>query len=122
MQDLYIDSQGGFSFEIAENNKALRSRLGVFLSIRSSNGYDDGELDYDIRQGLDYEFLLDGTVSNELKRTYVYNQLKNYYNEIEDIKNIEIIADKNTRELKITFEYKSIFDNSYEKQEVINIV
>lgn len=122
MQDLYIDSQGGFNFEVAENNKSLRSRLGVFLSIRSSNGYDDGELYYDIRQGLDYEFLLDGTVSNELKRTYVYNQLKNYYNEIEDIKNIEIISDKNTRELKITFEYKSIFDNSYEKQEVINIV
>ncbi|WP_297638571.1 hypothetical protein [uncultured Clostridium sp.] len=122
MQDLYIDSQGGFNFEIATDNKALRSRLGVFLSIRASNGYDDGELDYDINQGLDYEFLLDGTVKDEFKSTYIYNQIKNYYKEVEDVKNINIISDKNNRTLNITFEFKSIFDNDYIKQEVSNIV
>lgn len=122
MQDLYIDSQGGFNFEIAQDNTALRSRLGVFLSIRASNGYDDGELDYDINQGLDYEFLLDGTVKNEFKSTYIYNQIKNYYKEVEDVKNINIISDKNNRTLNITFEFKSIFENDYIKQEVSNIV
>lgn len=122
MQDLYIDSQGAFNFEIATDNAALRSRLGVFLSIRASNGYDDGELDYDINQGIDYEFLLDSSVSDEYKSTYIYNQIKNYYKEVEDVRNININSDKNNRTLKITFEFKSIFENDYTKQEVNNIV
>ncbi|MGL6100039.1 MAG: hypothetical protein ACRC0G_10495 [Fusobacteriaceae bacterium] len=115
MQDLHVNSQGGFSFEIAEDSKALRSQLAVFLSIRASNGHDDGELDYDINQGLDYDLLMETSASSEIKSNYIKNKIKKYYPDINDIKNIEIFENKSTREINITFEFKSIYDDNYIK-------
>ncbi|MGL6023779.1 MAG: hypothetical protein ACRC0F_04110 [Cetobacterium sp.] len=122
MQDLYIDSQGGFNFEIASYNKALRSRLGVFLSIRASNGFEDGELDYDINQGLDFETLFNSNVSIGIKQEYIYNQIKKYYNEVREIKDISIVTNKTKRTLEISFKFKSIFTDEYISLEVMNIV
>lgn len=122
MTDLFIDSNGGFKFEMATYNEALRSRLGVFLSIRASNGYDDGELDYDINQGLDFEFLYDSGVSDELKKEYIYNQIMRYYDEVKEVGNIAIEIDKKERSMKINFEFKSIFSDEYVNAEVINLV
>ncbi|MGL4998599.1 MAG: hypothetical protein ACRC5T_06470 [Cetobacterium sp.] len=115
MQDLYIDSQGGFNFEIAEDSKALRSQLAVFLSIRASNGYDDGELDYDINQGLDYDLLMETLASDEIKSNYIKNKIKKYYPDVDDVKNVEIFENKSTREINVTFEFKSIYDDNYIK-------
>ncbi|MGL5126144.1 MAG: hypothetical protein ACRC6U_09235 [Fusobacteriaceae bacterium] len=115
MQDLFIDSQGGFNFEIKEDNEVLRSQIVVFLSIRASDGYDDGELDYDINQGLDYDLLLDGAVNDEIKLSYVKNQIKRYYQDVEEIKNIKISKEKSLRETEISFEFKSIYEDNYIK-------
>lgn len=118
MKDLYIDSYGEMNFELAENNKAIRSSLGVFLSIRSSNGYDTGELEFDDFQGLDFDLLLDSDVSNTDKTIYIMNKVKKYYNDIEDLRNFEFEENKEKRVLKISFEYKTIYSGDYEKMGV----
>lgn len=122
MKDLFIGSNGTLNFEIAEDNKALRSQLGVFLSIRCSNGYDDGELEYDIDQGLDYEFLMDLSISNEKKESYIISKIKKYYKDVKNIKNVIISQDKIERTIYISFEYSTIYNGDYEKMEVSTIV
>lgn len=118
MKDIYIDSQGEINFDIVENNKAIRSSLGVFLSIRSSNGYDTGELEFDDFQGLDFDLLLDSNVSTVDKTIYIINKVKNYYNDIEDLRNFTFEENKEERILKIKFEYKTIYSGDYEKMGV----
>lgn len=118
MKDIYIDSQGEINFDVAENNKAIRSSLGVFMSIRSSNGYDTGELEFDDFQGLDFDLLLDGNVSTVDKTIYIINKVKNYYNDIEDLRNFTFEENKEERILKIKFEYKTIYSGDYEKMGV----
>lgn len=118
MKDIYIDSQGEINFDVAENNKAIRSSLGVFMSIRSSNGYDTGELEFDDFQGLDFDLLLDGNVSTVDKTIYIINKVKNYYNDIEDLRNFTFEENKEKRILKISFEYKTIYSGDYEKMGV----
>lgn len=122
MKDLFIGSNGTLNFEIAEDNKALRSQLGVFLSIRCSNGFDDGELEYDIDQGLDYEFLMDLSISNEKKESYIISKIKKYYKDVKNIKNVIINQDKVERTIYISFEYSTIYNEDYEKMEVATIV
>lgn len=122
MKDLFIGSNGTLNFEIAEDNKALRSQLGVFLSVRCSNGFDDGELEYDIDQGLDYEFLMDLSISNEKKESYIISKIKKYYKDVKNIKNVIISQDKIERTIYISFEYSTIYNGDYEKMEVSTIV
>lgn len=122
MKDLFINSHGAMNFEIAEDNKALRSQLGVFLSIRCSDGYDDGELEYDIDQGLDYEFLMELSVSKEKKESYITSKIKKYYKDVKNIKNVIINQDKVQRTISISFEYSTIYNGDYEKMEVATIV
>ncbi|HBJ79723.1 MULTISPECIES: hypothetical protein [Fusobacterium] len=122
MKDFYIDSYGNFNFEIAENNKALRSALAVFLDIRSSNGYDDGELEYDENQGINFEFLLSNDISESDKTLYLSKKIRLYFTDIKELKNFTFESDKEKRNFKITFEYKTIYDGDYEKMEVITDV
>lgn len=122
MKDFYVDSYGAFNFEVAENNKAVRSALAVFLDIRASNGYDDGELEYDTMQGLDFDLLLDNNVDDDTKMLHVSDKIKLYFTDIEDVQNVKIAKDKEERGIVISFEYKTIYSGDYENMEVVNSV
>ena len=117
MKDIMINSYGETTFDISINNEALRSQLGVFLSIRASNGYNDGELEYDTYQGIDYENLLEDLTDEDII-LYLKNKIKNYFKNIKETKNFEITRDKSNRTLKIKFEFISVFSN---ESEVVNI-
>ena len=82
MQDLFIDSYGEIDFTIAEDKKAVASQIGVFLSIRCTNGYIDGELEFDTYNGINFDLLLDNDVQDSIKSNYIKKQLKKYYSDL----------------------------------------
>lgn len=120
--DLFIDSYGEIDFSIKENDEAISSQLGVFLSIRATDGYYDGELEFDTFQGLDFDFLLSNDTDLNTKTFYLVDQIKKYYPGISDIQNVVFSEKKETRELKITFDYKTVYSKDFQRKEVLSIV
>lgn len=103
MKDFYIKSNGEFDFTIESDSTALRSRIATFLSVSND------ELSYDVKQGLDLDFLRDNSYNNAIKKDYIKNQLLKYYEEIKEILSIEITIDKKNRNMIIDFNYVDVF-------------
>jgi len=113
--DLYlINNDLGF----IEDSEALTKQLEIFLNIRIShkNGNGEtitsGELDFDQNQGIDFTYILDeDTTEQQIKKHYKSKILKYYKQYITKITKMEVEKNKLNREIKIEFEYKTIWSN-----------
>lgn len=115
MRDFFVEDRGGFNFVVESDRKALMSQIGVFLSIEATNNVRDGELYYDINQGLNYDLLFSFEVDKVTKEKHVYNKLKLYYPAITELK---VSITEENRETKIKVEYKSEYSSEIDNVEV----
>ena len=126
MQDIAIEN-GDLFFKnndllIISNSEALIEQLYVFLNVRSihkdgdGNRVESGELLFDQNQGIDFIKVLEVSESEEQILNHYKSQILTYYGDyITEITEMAVEKNKVTREIKIEFEYKTIWSNEPQK-------
>ena len=102
VSDLKIENN---DFNIISDSKALRQQLAVFLNIR---GDIDGELEFDVNNGIDYTMLINRQVKYDKMRNYLMDKIMTFYSDY-ILKINSMTISKEEMKLNINFQYVTIW-------------